>query len=502
MTLLALIAGCLAFIAVLRVTNAVAVTGQAARTAQQAAAVMQSRELSDDEKEAHVRRASAHLLRSFAGITLIGAAALLAPAAILWGGQSLGILRMEEALEMALGWPFLLGTTAFALGGWGVARALRTSDEAVSADQRTGPAGVPYGAVDRALHSFAFRNPDLQKNLADMETRLYRRSIDPERTRKPVFVTSLPRAGTTVMLDMLAKLPEFASATYRHMPFTLTPLLWGHITGAMQRKAEVSERAHGDGIEIGFDSPEAFEEMAWLAFWQDHYHDDRIVPWKADESHPEFEAFFRQHMAKIVASRAGGGATRYLSKNNANIARLPLLERLVPDATIVVPVRNPWAHAASLQRQHLRFLKLHDEDTFARAYMEGLGHFEFGRALKPIAFSSTAHDIAAAGELEFWLRYWVDAYQTVLETAGPQVIFVDHDALCRAPGSVLPALADALDIDTAKLLAAGQGLRAQSSVAVPKAPAELIAHAQALHGELVALSVHPRDAEPKRLVSL
>ena len=51
--------------------------------------------------------------------------------------------------------------------------------------------------------------------------------------------------------------------------------------------------------------------------------------------------------------------------------------------------------------------------------MEGLGHFEFGEALRPIGFGSEPPDPAAADRPEFWLRYWADAYEAVLATAGP-----------------------------------------------------------------------------------
>ena len=40
-----------------------------------------------------------------------------------------------------------------------------------------------------------------------------------------------------------------------------------------------AERAHGDGVEVGLDSPEAFEEMLWMAFWPEHYRENAILPW-------------------------------------------------------------------------------------------------------------------------------------------------------------------------------------------------------------------------------
>jgi Sulfotransferase family len=350
---------------------------------------------------------------------------------------------------------------------------------------------LPYSRLDRLLHRVAFASIGAQKALADVETRIFRDRIEPGHAKRPVFVTSLPRAGTTVLLEVLAAQPELAAATYRQMPFTLVPLLWSDATRRFQRASRQAERAHGDGVEVGFDSPEAFEEVLWLAFWPEHYGEQAIRPWERDASHPEFEAFFREHMAKIVAAD-GNGARRYLSKNNANIARIPLLERLFPDATVVVPVRNPWAQAASLHRQHLRFSELHVREPFARRYMEGIGHFEFGAALKPIAFGEDAPDISEAGRPEFWLRYWADAYDAVLTTAGDRVVFVDHDALSREPERYLPALGAALELaDPHALGHSASRFRPPRPVEAPDAPPELLARVSATYDALRQLCLNP-----------
>jgi sulfotransferase family protein len=359
--------------------------------------------------------------------------------------------------------------------------------------------GVPYGRFERLLHRLAFASLEAQKGLGQVENRVFAARLADEAARRPVFVTSLPRAGTTVMLEVLAGLPEFASATYRHMPFTLAPLIWQRFARRFQRAGGTSERAHGDGIEVGVDSPEAFEEMLWMAFWPDHYRADTIVPWAAEAEAGEFAAFFRRHMAKIVMLE-GPPARRYLSKNNANIARLGLIERLFPDATLVVPVREPFAQVASLMRQHARFGALHARDPFALTYMEGLGHFEFGAALRPFAFTEPAPDPGEAHAADFWLGYWADAYEWVLETAGERVVFVDHDGLSAAPGRHLPPLAAALDLrDPAALAAAAPRFRSARAVAPPQdAAAALVRRAAAVHAELRRRCLAPAAPDRQR----
>ena len=356
-----------------------------------------------------------------------------------------------------------------------------------------------YGRVDRALHRLAFRTLRAQRRVAEIETRIYQDRIEPEHGRRPVFVTSLPRAGTTVLLEALAALPDFAAATYRHMPFTLLPLIWTDATRRFQQESRPDERAHGDGIAVGFDSPEAFEETLWMAFWPERYRDGVIRPWTEETRDRAFEAFFRAHMAKVVAA-SGDPARRYLSKNNANIARLPMLAEAFPDAVVVVPVRDPLAQAASLLRQHRRFLELHARDAFALRYMEGLGHFEFGAALRPIAWAAQAPDPAEAESLDFWLGYWADGYEEALARAGEGVVFIDHDRLSAEPVPYLSALAAAVGARASPELAgvlSGIAARFRPSIPVeapPGTPMALVRRARAIHEALKARCLVPAAA--------
>lgn len=315
-------------------------------------------------------------------------------------------------------------------------------------------AGGGYGRLDRLLHSLAFRGTGLQKAVADLEDQMFRKELAGVEVRRPVFITSLPRAGTTLLLDLLHAVPGFATHTYRSMPFVLCPMLWERVAGGFRQAAERRERAHGDGMLVGFDSPEAFEEVVWQAFWPEKYRGDRILPWAADDRDPEFEEFFRRHIAKIVRLDAGDApAGRYVSKNNANIARLDLLPELFTDATIVVPFRAPLQQAGSLLRQHRRFAEIHRQDDFARAYMAGIGHHEFGANLRPLDLDGwrggNRHD---AMTLDFWLAYWTAAFAHVLARK-ERVVLVDYDRLCREPAQRLGPLAERLGVPPEPLIA-------------------------------------------------
>ena len=149
-----------------------------------------------------------------------------------------------------------------------------------------------YSPLDRLLHTLAFgRGCELQKILAGIEEAALARDLPDAPPSRPVFIAGLPRAGTTLLLSLLAALPEFATHTYRDMPFVLSPLLWDRLSRPFRRPAHARERAHGDGMLVDYDSPEAFEEILWMAFWRGKYHARHIQPWMPEDRDAHFERF-------------------------------------------------------------------------------------------------------------------------------------------------------------------------------------------------------------------
>jgi hypothetical protein len=306
-----------------------------------------------------------------------------------------------------------------------------------------------YSRLDRLFHRVAFSSAAVQVTAADMEKTLYGRRFVTIDASRPVFITSLPRAGTTLMLELLGRLPAFATYSYRDMPFVLAPLLWEALSRSFRKPARLVERAHGDGMAVGYDSPEAFEEVLWLQAWPEKFGAEGISLWAENEPASEFRELMVSQMQRIIASRAdgGGGPRRYLSKNNANVARLGLLNRLFPDSTILVPFRRPMDHAGSLLRQHLRFLEIHREDPFARRYMEDIGHLEFGALHRPIRFGGmdTVRSKYRPETIDYWLGYWVAGFEHVLEHRD-RITLISYQDLCAGGAAGVRALASRLHV--------------------------------------------------------
>ncbi|MEO1310387.1 MAG: sulfotransferase [Pseudomonadota bacterium] len=396
--------------------------------------------------ERAMQRAAGSLFWSFLKIVLGGAAAFLLPAAFIYGADQLGLLSFDTVLAGLSDWRFLVGATVVALAVWQALR-LRRKPEAE-------PVG-DYSPSDQLLHEIAFATRPVQRALGGLEDKSFeKRGRAP--SAAPVFIAGLPRAGTTVLLETLEATGRFASHTYRNMPFVLTPLSWNGFARRFGKEGEARERAHGDGMMVDFDSPEAFEEVLWMTFWPQRYQGETLPVWKGAQA-PKFERFFRLHREKLVFLReqkTGETGLRYASKNNLNICRIDFLRDRIDDAVVIVPFREPVQHAASLLNQHKNFLKQHQDDAFGRLYMAAIGHFDFGANLKPVNFGGWAtktRDLDPT-TLEYWLAYWRAAYGFLRTRAGDRVHLLDYDALCADPQAVLQKLADAVAIDDPQAL--------------------------------------------------
>lgn len=475
------------FLAVVRRTGLVAKSRDVIAVAGRSVSIIGDKLLDDDTKERELQGAAKRLFGLFFSLLFGGVAACLLPVGVLWPFDRIGWISLDSVLHVAISPTFILLGTLLALTAL-----------IVHARKRPESNRGRYSAVDRVLHRLAFATYGAQAALADCEDRLYARQLSACKVDRPVFIASLPRAGTTLLLEHCARLPEFASHCYRDMPFVLIPCFWSRFSTMFRREGEMRERAHGDGVLIDFDSHEALEEIIWKTFWGKHYRKDRITPWQPTEcGDEEFRSFLNSHLRKIIYLRCGEGvpAGRYVSKNNLNIARLPVLHRLFPDALVITPFRRPLDHAASLLQQHRRFSEMHKSDPFARAYMRAIGHFDFGDNLRPVDFGGWLDRRLSddATTLVFWLQYWVEAFDYLLGTAGEADRFVSYEALCDDPQRGLQKIADAIDCrDADRLLWGAGGIHAVRPRQVDAAdvPRALLQKADRVYRRLEEAALH------------
>jgi len=279
--------------------------------------------------------------------------------------------------------------------------------------------------------------------MADFETRFLADRIDNIKVEKPVYVTGLARAGTTITLELLSKAQSIVSHHYHDFPFVFTPYWWNTTFKLMPKKPmQQEERLHDDGIKVSANSPEAIEEVLWMAFFNFLHNPSVSNVLSGDTANPKFEQVYADHIKKLLLVNDGN---RYIAKGNYNISRLAYLKKIHPDALFVILIRNPADHIASLIRQHRIFTKVETNNPLALKHMRKIGHYEFGKDLRPINFG----DVHATGsvielwnegqEIRGWARYWSQVYDhvnTVLQQdkrLQNATLVISHQKLCVDP---------------------------------------------------------------------
>lgn len=302
-----------------------------------------------------------------------------------------------------------------------------------------------YSRTEKLLHWLALQPESVRRMSFDLERQFYLPDDVEAAASGSVYVCGLARSGTTLVLQLLDQLPCFRSLTYRDMPFVLAPNLWRRVAGLSQRSAALFERAHGDGVMVGYDSAESFEEVFWRTFSRSA--DPSAEGYGSCEVDDEALKLFAQYRAMVANPRGQGGERkRYLSKNNDNLLRFHRLAE-DPTATVLLVYRNPIDTALSLHRQHMRFMERKD-DPFVARYMGWLGHHEFGPGHMPFSVVKRAIDPALdANRPNYWLDYWIKSHEYISEINSNRVMLVNYESLIINPSLVLNYIVQAINLD-------------------------------------------------------
>jgi hypothetical protein len=336
----------------------------------------------------------------------------------------------------------------------------RVSESAISADRL---AGFRVAGWMDLLGTLLCQRRALMRAAAGWESRLLRERLDSLPITMPLWITGLARSGSTILLELLASHPQLASHRYRDFPPVLTPYLWNRLLEFMPLKPETpAERSHQDGILVTSDSPEAFEEPAWMAFFPRLHDAGEPALFDQATEQPAFESFLRDHIRKLLLVR---DRPRYLAKANYDSTRHGYLLKLFADARFIVPVREPGWHVASLMKQHRLFSAAQARYPAARRHLARVGHFEFGLDRHPIHCGNpdTADEIKvlwqAGCEAEGWAVQWAELYGLIAKeiesdaALAQAILVVRYEDLVAAPAETLRRILDhaSLDADQAIL---------------------------------------------------
>ena len=264
-----------------------------------------------------------------------------------------------------------------------------------------------YNFWQQFLHRIALSFRFMRETMFEIEKSAFLKKSKIE-VKNPVFVTGLARAGTTILLEAIHKSGEFASLSYSDMPFLMAPNLWKKISKRDESQQKI-ERAHGDGIMVNTNSPEAFEEVFWQTLTQQYGED-------------QFENYVRLILHSYQRHR-------YLSKNNQNVNRIDILQKVLPSAKILIIFKDPINHASSLLKQHIEFSKVQQNDSFIKDYMDWIHHSEFGLSYQPITSDNLKH--ANPECIDHWLEQWWLLYERLIKRhkGDDNIIFVNGGLL-------------------------------------------------------------------------
>ena len=242
-----------------------------------------------------------------------------------------------------------------------------------------------YSNIQKFLHDFVLSKKIINKSLFELEKIIFLKNKD-ILNQSHVFITGLPRSGTTILLNFLYSSDEYASLTYNNMPFILSP----KFSKLFHKKdIEKKERLHRDGIFFDNNSPEALDEIFF-------------------DNNEEFIKNELENYIKLILLNKE--KNKYLSKNNLNYKRIDLIQSILPNSIFLIPIREPLQHANSLLNQHLNFNQIHKKDDFVRRYMNYLGHNEFGLNHKPWNSPIQFNDL---NNINYWLEQWNLFYEFI-----------------------------------------------------------------------------------------
>lgn len=296
-----------------------------------------------------------------------------------------------------------------------------------------------YSGLSQLLHRMALNNYHIADKLFKRETKKIKKK-KLERREDFVIVSGLARAGTTSLMNNLARIDMFVSLGYNNMPFLMSPNTWAKFYKPKSNK--LKERSHKDGIMIGLNSNEALEEYFFKVKASDSYIQEDILK-EYELSRESYEEYLDyQSIIKLDDQKL------YLAKNNNFLLRYKSVREHNDKFVMVILYRDPLSHAASLLEKHRDYSRLQKEDPFVLEYMNWLGHHEFGSNQKTFEFqNSISKKYTDEESLDYWLEAWINYYSYVLTHDHPKTLLVSYDSYCKDPKETLTTILSKIGIE-------------------------------------------------------
>lgn len=295
-----------------------------------------------------------------------------------------------------------------------------------------------YSFFSKLFHKITLGNKYNLNLFFDLEKFFYLKKNWKYQDSEHIFICGLARSGSTILLNYLAQNENYASLKYSDVPMVLSPNIFDYFKKKFKSPFKKKiDRYHKDGIQIDYDSPEAFEEVFWKFILNNSYIEDNFLNNNliSDNEINEFKKFITLILIK-------NKKYLYISKNNNNILRIKFLKKILKKSKFIIPFRNPLQQSISLLEQHRNFCELQKKVTFSKTYMNYIGHYEFGNNQKSFKLVSNYKNPFNKMNLNFWLHDWYHVYSNVFvdNKSSKNVIFLNYEKFCENPSIFLTKL--------------------------------------------------------------
>ena len=268
--------------------------------------------------------------------------------------------------------------------------------------------------------------------------------------KTPIFITGMPRSGTTLLTHILHDTKKYGSFLYKDYPFPELPLFWNKFNDLYYKSAEDQKRIHNDDLLVNKNSPENLDEFIWKRLFQNHYKEfDSFLD--EDFSNTEFENNYIRSIKKVLFVRK---KNQYLAKNNYIIFRIKYLLKFIPSAKFIVCIRNPNDTCYSLEKIHKRFIevnKIKEYKNFEKNFL----HYEFGNSRKNPEISDESQKVNSLWkmnkEFEGYMLQWISIYEFIIKNYqdlfGKKILIFDYDRLKNDYSKEIKKISQFLNID-------------------------------------------------------
>jgi len=200
------------------------------------------------------------------------------------------------------------------------------------------------------------------------------------------------------------------------LPYIFCSYFWNKVNKIYYYGKRKNQRVHGDQLQVGPESPDAFEEIFWSRYIENYRGSGFKKILNYEYKNRKLYEFIDINIKKIIFIREK--SKTFLSKGNYLIFRLKYIFHNHPKTKIILCIRNPIKQCLSAVKINEEFINQNYKNNFFSLQSDFLCHFEFGHNRKSIIPSNNKKKFLTKSRLQnyvFYLTEWIYTYELVIK---------------------------------------------------------------------------------------